>query len=66
MKPKFLNLLEFCIENGSKLGVARAYKHNDDPTQDQIAEKVSDAVMEEIYQWFDIDEDLPSVTYREF
>lgn len=53
MKPKFLPVLEMCIENGLQRGFNRAYKHNDSPTEEQIRNQCLEYVMEEIYEWFD-------------
>ena len=55
MKPKILPVLEMCIENGLSYGYRRAFKHNDDPTEDQITQAIKDAVMHEIYEWFDME-----------
>ena len=55
MKPKILPVLEMCIENGLSYGYRRAFKHNDDPTEDQITQAIKDAVMHEIHEWFDFD-----------
>lgn len=55
MKPKFLPVLEMCIENGLQRGFYRAYKHNDSPTEEQIRNQCLDNVMEEIYEWFDME-----------
>ena len=55
MKPKILPVLEMCIENGLSYGYRRAFKHNDDPTEDQITQAIKDAVMHEIHEWFDFE-----------
>ena len=55
MKPKILPVLEMCIENGLSYGYRRAFKHNDDPTEDQITQAIKDAVMHEIHEWFDME-----------
>jgi len=56
MKPKELAVLEMCIENGIAYGMARAYKHTDEPTDDQIKFVLRDAIMHEIYEWFYFEE----------
>ena len=56
MKPKELAVLEMCIENGITYGLARAYKHTDEPTDDQIKFVLRDAIMHEIYEWFEFEE----------
>lgn len=55
MKPKFNMVLEQCIETGLKLGYNRAFKHSDNPDEYTIQGKQFDAIMEEIYQWFDME-----------
>ena len=56
MKPKFLPVLEMCIENGLTLGYRRAFKHTDDPTEEQITQAIKDAIMLELYEWFDFND----------
>jgi hypothetical protein len=56
MQPKFMPVLEMCVENGIALGLARAHKHNDNPNVDQIQDQILQAVMSEIYEWFDVPE----------
>jgi hypothetical protein len=58
MRPKFMPVLEQCIENGTLLGYRRACKHNDNPTEQEIVSKVYAAIMEEIYEWFEIEETI--------
>ena len=52
MKPKILPVLEMCIENGLSYGYRRAFKHTDDPTEDQMTQAIKDAIMHELYEWF--------------
>ena len=56
MKPKEQAVIEMCIENGVTHGMARAYKHTDEPTDDQIKFVLRDAIMHEIYEWFEFEE----------
>jgi len=53
MKPKILPLLEMCIENGLAYGYRRAFKHTDNPTEEQITDAIRDSIMHELYEWFD-------------
>ena len=55
MKPKILPVLEMCIENGLSYGYLRAFKHTDNPTEDQITQAIKDAIMLELYEWFDFE-----------
>ena len=57
MKPKFIQLLETCIIDGVTLGHTRAYKHNNNPSTAEINEAIVNAVLLEIHEWFDFDED---------
>jgi len=56
MQPKFMPVLEMCIENGIKLGLARAHKHDDEPSAKQIEEEIFRCITNEIYEWFDVSE----------
>ena len=53
MKPKFLPLLEECIENGARRGYFRAHKHVDKPTDEAILDAITECIMGEIHEWFD-------------
>ena len=55
MKPNTYRLLEMCIESGVAYGLTRAYKHNDKPTAEQIEEKIRQAIMHEICEWFEFE-----------
>jgi hypothetical protein len=48
MIPNHYVIITECVETGCRRGVARAFKHTDDPTYDQIETAVHDAVMLEI------------------
>ena len=56
MKPKFFPVLEQCIDQGITLGYNRAHKHVDNPSQEIIEHEIYQAVMNEIFEWFDFDE----------
>lgn len=55
MKPKLHQLLETCIIDGITIGHNRAYKHNDAPNIEEINEAIFNAIMLEIYEWFDFE-----------
>lgn len=55
MTPKVLLVLEMALENGIKRGLARAYKHNDDPSTQEIENAILLEVTNEIYEWFNIE-----------
>lgn len=52
MRPRYEVVLEACIESGVEMGVRRAYKHTDNPTEQQIVDCVIRAVNEQIDFWF--------------
>ena len=55
MKPKILPVLEMCIENGLTIGYRRAFKHTDNPTEEQITNQIRESIMNELYEWFDFE-----------
>jgi hypothetical protein len=58
MKPKTLKALEAAIETGIEYGYSRAYKHDDDPAETYIKSCISDAVWTELYEWFDMGDEV--------
>lgn len=56
MKPDIYKLLEQCVENGVKSGLHRVYKHDDEPSTEAIVDKITQAVMTEVCEWFHFDE----------
>lgn len=67
MKPKFYPLLLRCIEEGTSIGYYRAFKHDDKPLEELIISKIVDAITDQLYEAFDIDEDsdfVPDCIYR--
>ena len=52
MTPKIYHLLARCVEEGVALGLARAFKHSETPTTDQMVQAIYSAVMNEICEWF--------------
>jgi len=56
MKPKFLPVMDMCIDSGVRIGLTRAYKHNDNPSEDQIAASISKEIINQFYEWFDFEE----------
>ena len=57
MKPKTYKVLEMCIENGIKMGIARVLKHNDRPTTEFIGLAINAAIDYEIREWFELEVD---------
>ena len=57
MKPKFRVILEQALEEGIRRGYMRAFKHNEDPSEDIICETIEDCVMSSLYEYFDFPEE---------
>ena len=58
MKPKILPVIELCIENGVTIGYRRAFKHTDNPTEEQIFGNIREAIVNELYEWFIFETEL--------
>ena len=58
MKPKFRILLEMSIDEGVAYGYHRSFKHNEDPTPEEIIEAIQEAVMSKMYEYFIFEEDI--------
>jgi len=52
MKPDSYKLISQCVEIGVSLGYARAFKHTENPTPEQIKSAIESAVMDEVCEWF--------------
>lgn len=57
MKARDSLVLERCVEVGIKLGLNRARKHQEAPTEAEVVEAILRAVMEEVEEWFIFEED---------
>jgi hypothetical protein len=55
MKPNHYKILSDCVYDGAIYGVMRAFKYNEMPTEEQIADRVRDAVMNEICEHYDFE-----------
>ena len=58
MKPKIRVILEMAIEEGVRRGYNRAHKHVENPTENAIMERIEDAVMGEIYEYFSFEDEF--------
>lgn len=56
MKAREYLIMQECIDVGIQRGWARAHKHNDSPTAQQIQACIEDAVMLEIVEYFIFEE----------
>jgi hypothetical protein len=57
MKPKTYTILIDRIDSGIQLGWARAHKHDDSPTPEQIRNFIGQSIMGEICEYFSFEED---------
>ena len=55
MTPKFRVILEQAINEGVLRGYRRAFKHNEDPSEEVICETIEECVMSAIYEYFTFD-----------
>ena len=57
MKAREYNLIAQCVENGVMLGWNRAHKHNENPDPDTIRDAIEVALLNEICEWFEFEEE---------
>ncbi len=57
MKPKFRVILDQALAEGIRRGYRRAFKHNEDPSEEIICETIEDCVMGSLYEYFDFPEE---------
>jgi len=57
MKAKEYNLITQCVETGVMLGWNRAHKHDATPDPEAIRDAIELAVLNEICEWFDFEEE---------
>jgi hypothetical protein len=60
MKIKAYKVLEMCVEEGVAYGYMRAHKHTDNPSDDEVTQAIINAVMGQIWEWFDLGENNES------
>ena len=53
MRPNTYVILQRAVESGSILGYRRAFKRVENPTEEQIVEALTDAVMLSVSEVFD-------------
>lgn len=56
IKVRAYPVLRRAVEEGTALGLARAYKHTSTPSREHVAQCVEDAVMSEICDVFHFEE----------
>ena len=64
MKPKTYVILERAVEEGARLGYNRAFKHNENPSEEAIVESVVDGVMLSISEVFAFNDDYDGESYK--
>jgi hypothetical protein len=50
-------VIEQCVEVGVMRGIRRAFKHSETPAREDLEREVVRAILEEIGEWFEFDED---------
>ena len=58
MKVKTRVILEQAIEEGVLRGWRQAHKHVENPEEHSIIDRINDAVMGQIYEYFTFDDEL--------
>ena len=53
MKPKFDVILQQALMEGISRGYTRAHKHDDDPTDETVIDRIYEEVMNSLYEYFD-------------
>ena len=57
MKARDGLVLERCVETGIRLGLNRARKHQEAPTEVELVQAILRAIMEEVEEWFEFDQE---------
>ena len=57
MTPDTYKILQMAVEDGIALGVRRAFKYTDEPSEDQMVETIRMEVMTQICEWFYFNEE---------
>lgn len=60
MKPKIYEILMDCIDRGLEYGYNRAHKHTDSPDKNTIISEMSDAIVNNIFEYFNFEADADS------
>jgi hypothetical protein len=61
MKPKTYRILSEAVEKGIRYGWHRAHKHNEEPDQVEIQGALHNAIMFEISEYFELDDEIPTL-----
>ena len=52
MKPDTYRVLQMAVRDGAAIGYHRAFKHDDEPSEERIIDAIEQAVMAQICEWF--------------
>jgi hypothetical protein len=56
MKPDAYRVIIHAVEQGVNYGYRRAYKHDDNPSEEVVIDCIEDEVINQICEWFSFDE----------
>ena len=56
MRVKTYLILERAVEEGARLGYRRAFKHVENPSEEQIVDALTEAIMLSVCEVFDFEE----------
>jgi hypothetical protein len=57
MKPDTFKVVQMAVRDGIAIGVRRARKHIDNPTDDELIDIIEREVMTQLCEWFRFEED---------
>ncbi len=57
MRVRERPVIEQCVEVGVMRGIRRAFKHAETPAREDLEREVIRAVLEELAEWIEFDED---------
>lgn len=58
MKPDTYRILQMAVRDGAAIGYRRAFKHNDDPDDEQVIDAIEQAVMAQVCEWFKFNDEF--------
>lgn len=57
MKPRSYPILVQAIESGALYGYRSAFKHKENPDEADVVHSISNAILNEISEWFSFDDE---------
>jgi hypothetical protein len=64
MKPNTYVILQRAVEEGAVLGYRRAFKHIENPTEEQMVDAITDAIMLTVSEVFDFSHQSQGDSYQ--